>query len=267
MKNLLRQIPGARQGYIQLLRLYSASRRLPAWLEWNSSPKRWQSYLRFTALHNKHRGQRCFIIGNGPSLNQTDLSLLRNEYTITTNRAYLMYERMGGPSSYYVSINVNVINQFANDIARLPMPKFLNWAAHENAHFTDSTIFIRTVQDFDFSFQPQHFLYEGSTVTYAAMQIAYYLGFQQVILIGVDHNFTTKGDPNRTVVSEGADPNHFDPNYFGKGVVWQLPDLEGSERAYRRAKEVYEQRGREILDATVGGKLQVYRKVDYQSLF
>lgn len=267
MKTLLRRVPGVRRAYIQMLKIYSASRQVPGLLEWNTSPKRWASYRRFRALHNKHRGQRCFIVGNGPSLNQTDLSLLQNEYTITTNRAYLMYERMGGPSSYYVSINVNVINQFAEDIAQLPMPKFLNWVTHKNANFTDSTIFIRTVQDFDFSFQPQHFLYEGSTVTYAAMQIAYYLGFQQVILIGVDHNFVTKGDPNKKVVSEGSDPNHFDPNYFGKGIVWQLPDLEGSERAYQRAKEVYEQDGREIVDATIDGKLQIYRKVAYSSLF
>lgn len=267
MKTLLREIPGARWGYSQFNQARNAARKSAAWLAWNSSPKRWQSYRRFTALHNKHRDQRCFVIGNGPSLNQTDLSLLQNEFTITTNRSYLMYERMGGPSAYYVSVNLNVIGQFAEDIARLPMPKFLNWDARNSAEFTDSTIFIRTPPGMGFSKQPQHGLYQGNTVTYVAMQIAYYLGFQQVILIGVDHNFVTKGDPHKTLVSEGPDPNHFDPNYFGQGVVWQLPDLEGSEQAYRLAKAAYEAAGREIVDATVGGKLQVYRKVDYASLF
>ncbi len=59
-----------------------------------------------------------------------------------------------------------------------------------------------------------------------ALQTAFFLGFQQVILIGVDHNFATKGKPNETVVSQGDDPNHFNPGYFGKGFRWQLPDLD-----------------------------------------
>jgi hypothetical protein len=93
------------------------------------------------------------------------------------------------------------------------------------------------------------------------------MGVSQVILIGVDHNFASKGDANKTVVSEGDDPNHFLPNYFGRGVKWQLPDLDTSEAAYIMAREAYRTAGREILDATIGGKLTVFPKVDYNSLF
>ncbi len=88
-----------------------------------------------------------------------------------------------------------------------------------------------------------------------------------MILIGVDHNFVTQGKPNATVISEGDDPNHFSPNYFGKGFRWQLPDLETSEMAYRMARQAYEKDGRSILDATVGGKLTVFPKVKYETLF
>jgi hypothetical protein len=99
------------------------------------------------------------------------------------------------------------------------------------------------------------------------MQIAYYLGFGKVILIGVDHSFATKGSPNTQVVSQSDDPNHFDPQYFGKGFRWQLPDLENSELAYRIAKCQFERDNREIVDATIGGRLQVFPKVDYRTLF
>jgi hypothetical protein len=99
------------------------------------------------------------------------------------------------------------------------------------------------------------------------MQVAYYLGFQKVILVGVDHSFVTQGKPHTTVVSQGDDPNHFDPQYFGKGFRWQLPDLETSEMTYRIAKWQFENTGREIVDATVDGKLQVFPKVDYHLLF
>ena len=69
------------------------------------------------------------------------------------------------------------------------------------------------------------------------------------------------------LVSQGDDPNHFAPNYFGTGFKWQLPDLKGSERAYRMARQAYEAAGRSVVDATVGGKLTVFPKVDFNSLF
>jgi hypothetical protein len=93
------------------------------------------------------------------------------------------------------------------------------------------------------------------------------MGIQQVILIGVDHNFVSKGEANKTVVSTGDDPNHVSPNYFGKGIRWQLPDLDTSEIGYALARDFYQKSGREVLDATVGGKLTLFRKVDYNSLF
>jgi hypothetical protein len=104
-------------------------------------------------------------------------------------------------------------------------------------------------------------------VTYVALQLAYHMGFEQIVLIGVDHDYSTKGKPNTTVVSQRDDPDHFDKRYFGKGFRWQLPDLETSERAYRMARKAYESDGRQVLDATVGGKLQVFPKVGYDSLF
>jgi hypothetical protein len=76
-----------------------------------------------------------------------------------------------------------------------------------------------------------------------------------------------KGEANRTVTSQGDDPNHFVPNYFGKGVKWQLPDLDTSEIGYGLARTAYEHAGRQVLDATVGGRLTIFPKVDYNSLF
>jgi hypothetical protein len=110
-------------------------------------------------------------------------------------------------------------------------------------------------------------VWEGGTVTYTALQVAYYLGFEQVILVGVDHNYVTSGKPNATVVSEGDDPNHFHPGYFGKGFRWQLPDLVQWEEAYRLARRTYEADGRQVIDATVGGKLRIFPRVDYDTLF
>jgi len=219
-------------------------------------------------LQGKYRGERCFIIGNGPSLKNTDLHKLRHEFTFGMNRIYMAFQEMGFPTTFFVSINDLVIEQTANDIQNLKMPRFIAWRSHRWLKPEKDLIFLYT------SYTGPRFskiitgrLWEGATVTYVALQIAYYLGFKEVILIGVDHSFSTQGKPNQTVVSQGDDPNHFNPAYFGKGFRWQLPDLETSEMAYRMAKEAFEEDKRIVVDATIGGKLKVFKKVDYEHLF
>lgn len=242
--------------------------RASLWPEATFHPWRRESIRLLTTYKERHRGQRCFIIGNGPSLKQTDLSRLCDEFTFGMNRIYLMFPELGFTTTYYLSINSLVIEQCAEDIRALSIPKFLSWRSHHLIQPVPDLAFLHTTYSGPkFARDARGRLWEGATVTYVAMQLAFYMGFETVILIGVDHNFTTKGKPNTTVTSQGDDPDHFHANYFGKGFRWQLPDLDTSERAYGMARQVYEQAGRQILDATIGGKLTVFPKVSYESLF
>jgi len=220
-------------------------------------------------MRDRHRGERCFILGNGPSLASMDLSLLRGETTFGMNRIYLLFPSLGFQTTYYVAVNELVIEQCAREIRALRGPKFITWRARRWLWRDCEAIFLDT--DYTgaeaFATALGDRVFEGSTVTFVALQIAYHLGFEDVVLIGVDHRFTARGEPNAPVVSAGDDPDHFSKGYFGKGFRWQLPDLEASERAYRLARRAYEAAGRRVVDATVGGKLEVFPKVDYLSLF
>ncbi len=231
-------------------------------------PWRRASVQRLTGYRNKYAGQRCFILGNGPSLKDTDVSRLKDEYTFGMNRIYLAFPDWGFQTSFFVSVNDLVIEQCAEDITDLHMPKFLTWRAKKYLTMTDDLHFLHTTYTgMKFSPDIRGRVWESATVTYVAMQLAFYMGFEKVILIGVDHNFKATGEPNTTVVSQGDDESHFDPRYFGKGFRWQLPDLDTSEIGYMMARNAYEQAGRQIVDATIGGKLQIFPKVDYDSLF
>lgn len=226
-----------------------------------------RNVLRVLRYRNLHRGKRCFIIGNGPSLAAMDLGRLRGEITFGLNRIYLMYEQLGFATTYLVAVNRHVLEQFSGEIAGQPNVKFLNWYHRKYYAWQDDLHFIRPGAEEIFSPNPvTRGVWEGATVTYVAMQLAYFMGVSQVVLIGVDHAFQSKGEPHRVVLSEGPDPNHFHPGYFGKGVTWQLPDLETSEKAYAMADAAFRADGREIVDATVGGKLQIFRKVRYEDL-
>lgn len=233
------------------------------------SVDRKRSIEKLVALRDRHQGQRCFILGNGPSLKQTDLSRLNGEVSFGMNRIYLLRESTGFEPTYYVAVNTLVVEQCAGDILRLPMPKFISFRGRRWFERGADIIYLDTdyTDPPTFSGDVSGRVFEGSTVTYVAMQIAFHMGFEQVILVGVDHDFKTRGRPNVTVTSEGSDPDHFSPAYFGKGFRWQLPDLEASEEAYRMARKAFEGAGRTIVDATLGGKLEVFPKVDYDDLF
>jgi hypothetical protein len=251
---------------------YSTSRdaveRASQWPLATFHPWRRDTIRRLESMKDIHRGERCFIMGNGPSLKVTDLSCLRNECTLGMNRIYLAFPEMDFQTSYYLCINDLVIEQCAGEILALPMPKFLSWHSRKWLKPSENLFFLHTTYTgFKFAKDIRERIWEGGTVTNIALQVAFYLGFQKVILIGVDHNYTTQGKPNSTVVSQGDDPNHFNPGYFGKGFRWQLPDLKAWEQSYQLARQVYEQAGREVVDATIGGKLRVFKRVDYDSLF
>lgn len=252
--------------------------RTAQWPAATFHPWRRSSIQILSKYKDAHLGERCFIIGNGPSLKKTDLSMLRGEYTFGMNRIYLLFPELGFLTSYYLSVNDLVIEQCAQDILSLKIPKFLSWRAREfiqsalgegeSLPTNPPTAFLHTTYTGQkFSDDARQRLWEGATVTYVALQLAFHMGFSQVILIGVDHNFSTKGKPNITVVSQGDDQDHFDANYFGKGFRWQLPDLETSERAFQMARQNYLAANREVLDATIGGRLTVFPKIEYASLF
>jgi hypothetical protein len=251
---------------------YDGFRRIPELPAAYFHPWRRESIKRLAELKDIHKGKRAFIIGNGPSLKQTDLSKLKGEITFAMNRFYLAFPELGFTTSYICVTNDLVVEQFADDFIALPIPKFIAWRSHR--HFSHQ-LPITQVPTFVYtSYTGPRFtgdvrkrVWEGATVTNLALQLAYHMGIGKAILIGVDHNFKDKGEANKTVVSTGDDQNHFMPNYFGKGVKWQLPDLETSEIGFTFAREAYRKAGREVVDATVGGKLTIFPKVDYESLF
>ena len=235
-------------------------------------PWRLNSNQRLKNYQNLYSGKRCFVIGNGPSLKNTNLSLIKDEYTFGMNRIYLAFEEWGFQTNFLVSVNDLVIEQCHSDFNDLKMPKFISWRSKDML-FPDSqpdlnTHFLYTTYTGPkFNNLITHRFWEGATVTYVCLQLAFCMGFSEVYLIGVDHSFDTKGKSNQTIVSNGDDPNHFSPEYFGKGFRWQLPDLDTSEVSYKLAYQNYLTAGRQVFDATIGGKLDVFPKVEYEGLF
>lgn len=242
-----------------------------AW--WAFGPRGWSNRVRLARLWNAHRGQRCFVLGGGPSLAAMDLSRLRDEVTIGSNAIFLLFDRMGFAPTYYTVEDTLVAEDRAREIGALAGPtKVLPWALSYCLRHDERTIWV----DFRYRYpDPPRFspdlaraAYWGGTVTFFNLQLAYYLGCRDVYLLGVDHSYRVPTDREGSViVSREADVNHFHPDYFGPGFRWHDPMVERMERAYLCAREFAAGHDLRIWNATVGGRLEVFPRVDFDTLF
>lgn len=223
---------------------------------------------RIERFRDRHRGERCVIVANGPSLNAMDLSFLRQETVIGLNKIYLGLPRFKFYPRYLVVVNEKVIRQSWADLVRLNCVKFVSERATDALGEDALTYLIRTRNvPCRFCSDIREGVREGGTVTYAALQIAYFMGFSEVVIVGMDHRYRFEGRPQEARVLHGPDPNHFSADYFGNGQHWDNPDLSLSEESYALARQLYERDGRRIIDATVDGACPVFEKTDYRQVF
>lgn len=232
---------------------------------------------RVRSFHDHVAGGRVWIIGNGPSLADTDLTLLAGQTTIGTNSIFLNRDAMGFDPTHYVVEDYLVAEDRADDIAAIhgSTKWFGNYLRYALPDAPD-TLWLNVSVDYRerpdwprFSRDASRIVHVGGTVTYLCIQLAYYLGAAEVVLVGVDHSYDVPDDEpleGNTITSTRDDVNHFHPDYFGAGKRWHLPRVDRMERAYVRAREVFAQDGRRIVNATKGGRLEVFPRVDYDTL-
>lgn len=212
-------------------------------------------------------------------MNKLDLTKLKNEITIGFNSIFLAETKMGFAPTHYVVEDIFVAEDRANEINSYDGPEckwFGNYLRH-CLHPTENTVWLNVRMRYDnyknfpyFSESAARQIWTGGTVSYIGMQLAYYFGAREVYLIGYDHSYKIPKDANvdgLAIQSNSDDPNHFHPDYFGKGYRWHDPLLSRMEEAYKKTKFVYERDGRSIKNATAGGKLEVFDRVDFHSLF
>ena len=69
------------------------------------------------------------------------------------------------------------------------------------------------------------------------------------------------------ITSVHDDPNHFAPEYFGKGKRWHLPRVERMEQGFAKARKHFERNKRSVFNATAGGHLEVFERRQFEKLF
>jgi hypothetical protein len=243
---------------------------------------------RLKELEGRYSGERCFIMGNGPSLNEMDLGLLKDDQVWGFNRCYLLFDRIEWRPSFYVSVDTRVVPDNADEISglfkSLTDTKFFFPKKFRVKGYLGSSPNVywyhekkqnkRNLPYSYFSLDPSKYVRSVRTVTIAGIQLAVYLGFNPIYLIGCDTDYEIPDDvmyedeAEEEIVSlADNDINHFDPEYFGKEKKYHQPFPERMIFHYHQVKQVCDQQQVEIYNATVGGKLEVFPRVDYKDLF
>lgn len=227
------------------------------------------SHPEISKYKNIHKGKRCFIVATGPSLRVDDLDKIKanGDISISMNRIYNIFDRTLWRPDYYVIEDQKMIEDLASTIAKLDLKtKFVSenpkgyWEQPEaETSIPYKMVMQNCLSDrIGFSLNPDRIVYNGYSVTYVCLQLAVYMGFSEIYLMGVDFNYSS---------DVYAESNHFE-GYQGhyKDIRLNPIEPERMKRAYCKARTVSEAMGIHIFNATRGGKLEVFDRTDLDKI-
>ena len=93
-------------------------------------------------LKNKYLGERCFVIGHGPSINQQDLTKLKNEYAFACNHFYLHRQLNIIKPTFYSLIEPIILNDSFREGIFPKMIERINFYASKNS----KAVFLLNIQ-------------------------------------------------------------------------------------------------------------------------
>ena len=229
-------------------------------------------------LKNRHEGQRCFLIGNGPSLRADDLTKLHDnqEICFAFNRIYNIFDQTPWRPTYYISQDEKMLQGCMDIVDRSELGMKLipiNLCWYHGVHLKNvNWFYIKSPKEengkpLEFSDNPTGVIFNSSTGMYTAAQFAAYMGFSEIYLIGVDHHFRISQNNSGEIVVDNSVKDYFSEKYNEDKDKLYIPNTERSTLTYVAMKEQCENRGITVYNSTRGGKLDVFQRVDFDSIF
>lgn len=205
-----------------------------------------------TKMHLRHDGERCFLVATGPSLVVEDLELLKNEYCISVNTIFRIFNKTKWRPNLYGTQDREVFNKIKGDIENVKNEFgdivigdcVGNYDIPALYYHLDMQYHLLGNNETKFTQQADRVIYDGFSVTYSMIQIAVYLGFKEIYLLGCDTNYrgpSSHFDGNTDELPKGID------KFYDSAVA-----------AYTVAKKFADQNGISIINCTRGGMLEVF---------
>jgi hypothetical protein len=229
--------------------------------------------IKIKQFEGKHQGNRCFIVATGPSLNLNDVEMLKNEICFSCNSIINIFEKTDWRPAYYVVVDSNFYKNFKNDIIikknklryffhpfqfnyndsnSYPLRFWRNWCLWPyewrliHGKWRHPRMGLNTYSDI---------VYEGSSVIHVCMQLAFYMGFNEIYLLGTDCNYFGEQKHSKTV-SYNMPVHTNNPEDMYKGLIAD----------YKYAKKIANEKGIKVYNATRGGMLEVFERVNLEDV-
>ena len=219
-----------------------------------------------------HKGKRCFIIGNGPSLNDTDLNLIKDEYSFAMNRVGLIYEKTEWRPTYFVcptgnsqrdnwkvdilkSVKLGIPCWFWNQDYNKKLyseNKNIIYVDCKHHHESAEALLENTPVEW-FSTECDKWVSKYGTSLTVATQLAYYMGFSEIYLLGCDLGFNSKS-------------HHFSEKYDVGGSIPMASLDPVMSSGHILMKKASDKLGFKIYNASKGGVLEIHERVDYEDI-
>lgn len=224
-------------------------------------------YVRLQEFKGIHEGERCFIVCTGPSLTLQDVEALKGEYTFGLNSITKIFPQTDWRPTYYaiedmdayLSLEDDLLAAgmkqcFASDLLiRMLKPK-VDFIAYPFDRLNHSTMrYCPSMKPrLAFSGDAYMIVYGAFTVACSAMQLAVYMGFKEIYLIGCDCDYS-------------GEKKHF-TDFRDSTQRTILDEEQKMILTYETAKKYCDEHGIIIRNATRGGKLEVFERVDFDEL-
>ena len=227
-------------------------------------------------LKGKYKGKRCFVIGNGPSLRAEDLTRIHEsgDVSFAFNRIFLMFPKTPWRPTFYISQDEKILAGCIDEVNTLTaqmklVPIEIKW--YHDINIKDAVYFHCQHQTDEcnplFMEDIPHAVGNSRTVAFTAMQFAAYMGFSEIYLIGVDHHFSVSMNAQGEIVVDPTVKDYFTEDYNHDKEKLYIPNTDISTYTFISARRYADAHGLKIYNATRGGKLEVFERRDFDTLF
>lgn len=243
---------------------------------------------KISEFYNIHKGKKIFILANGPSLKDVDLSILKNEIIIGCNGIYKITNKYDLEIDYFFCEDEVQLKIRANDLKTIKskykmtaiynahlVKDLQNWLffnvprclGEKHNRYYWNELFPQFSKDF------ASLVHQGNTITYMMLQFAYFIGAKEVYILGLDYNYGKLNEffkpGNIKVTKENFDlikECHFDENYYKIGDTMGVPNLTDQKKAYKLARKTFEDDGRLVINMNEKSGLDIFEKKNINEL-
>lgn len=227
-------------------------------------------------LCDAYNGKRCFIVGNGSSLQIEDLDRIKNELTFGSNRIYNLFDKTEWRPTFYLAEDEDGYSEMLPIVLKYEIPNYVFSLASKKFEpdnpsniyhglWTNKKYVINRYNDrtSHISENLSDYFSDGYSVTFSAIQLAIYMGVTEIYLIGVDFNYTFVTNKYGKMKKIDGISTYFD----GKERDGSYLNYYSTIYAYKKAKEYADEHGIKIYNATRGGKLEVFERINFDDIF